>query len=213
MKKFIFTIITSFLLTLSSANADIMPYTSNDIALDTLGMYQVPFNIVIYKTPNEKSEIVYRANWDQASFNCSEGTIDTFFTTYISDKNLGFIQVTDFTDNWAKVIYNKDKHKTGWVKAEDLRFMTWRNFMGTYARRYGIYLFNDIPEENQVLYSGIGENAQRLQSISKNPSKIKLTAIKGNLILITAIENNSGKTGFLKWRNETGRVYAFPAIR
>ncbi|MBQ3310905.1 hypothetical protein IJG72_02385 [bacterium] len=213
MKKFVIIIFTVFLLTLQCVMANIKPYNSSDIALDAIGMYQVPNYITVYKEPNEKSKVLYRANWSQKFFNCSLGDMEDIFTVYIANKNLALVQVVDYTDDWVKIIYDKSEHKTGWLKAEDIRFMTWRNFMNTYARRYGLYLFKDIPVENRILYSGITDNAQQLQSITGKPLKITLTAIKGNMILVTAIENNVGKTGFLKWRTDEGKIYVFPAIR
>ena len=46
-----------------------------------------------------------------------------------------------------------------------------------------------------------------------SPQKIKFTVIKGNWALVTAIENNMGKTGYMRWRSDNGEIYAFPAIK
>lgn len=213
IKKFLFAITILVLLTFSSVSANIMPNSSSDIAVDALGMYQLPYNVIVFKTPNEKSTILYKANWNEEKFKATKGRAEDIFTVFVPNKNLAFAQVTDFNDNWVEIIYDKSNNKKGWIQSENLRFMTWRNFMNTYGRRYGIYLFSDITEDNKVLYSGTDNNAQKLQSIGKKPLRIKFTAIKGNYILLTSIENNIGKTGYFKWRTDCGKIYAFPAIK
>ena len=194
------------------AFADILPLSTKDIIPESIGMYQMPQHIVIYKNPNTKSEILYEANWDYKSFNSSNGGSERIFSVFIQEKELAYAQVTDFTDDWIEIVYDKSTQKKGWIQAEDLRFMHWRNFYNIYGRKYGIKIFSDAPSITKELHSSTIDDSQTMQLI-KNPLKIKLTVVKGNWALITAVEDNVGKTGYIRWRSDDGVIYAFPAIK
>jgi len=143
MKKLIITFIFMIFGLILPANADTMPVSSASIQHNAIGMYQVPKHVVIYEKADTKSKVVYEANWDYEKFKASSGTDYSFFSVFIPKKELGFIQVVDFTEDWINVVYNKERHLTGWVQAEELRFMMWRNFYGTYGRKYGLFIFDD----------------------------------------------------------------------
>ena len=213
IKRLIFSL--TFIITLMlPANADnIMPKKVADINSASIGLYQIPLKIVIYKKPYKNSDVIYRVNWDYKSFNASDDKpADNFFTVLIQEKELAYVQVSDYTDDWAEIIYDKENNKKGWVHIEDLRFMTWRTFFNMYGRKYGLYYLANSPAESKKLHTSTEENSQIIEKIEK-PIKIKLTVIKGNYALITAIENNIGKTGYVNWRNDNGEIYIFPAIK
>lgn len=211
LKHLILSLILCFSLILP-AEADILPVSSQDLQPEAIGMYQMPQHIVVYEKPDVKSNILYEANWDYKSFNSSNGGFDKIFSVFIQEKELAYVQVIDFTDDWINIIYDKIANKKGWVQSEDLRFMHWRNFYNIYGRKYGIKIFPDAPKEIKNIHSSTDETAQIIQTFKK-PLKIKLTVVKGNWALITALEDNIGKTGFIRWRSDDGHIFAFPAIK
>ena len=211
IKNIIFSLIVALFMILP-VNADILPASTKDISTEAIGMYQMPQHIVIYKNPDTKSDILYQANWDYKTFNSSKGNAENIFSVFIQEKELAYVQVIDFTDDWIEVIYDKATKKKGWIQAEDLRFMPWRNFYNIYGRKYGIKIFSDAPVYVNDIHSATLEDSQTVQTI-KNPLKIKLTVVKGNWALITAIEYNNGNTGYIRWRSEDGVIFAFPKIR
>lgn len=212
MFKRILVFLSAFLILNLTANANILPATTEDISSYTIGMYQMPKNILVYSKPDTNSTVLYRANWDYASFNCSKGSADDIFSVFVQQKELAYAQVTDYTEDWVEIIYCKNPLKKGWVKSEDLRFMLWRNFYNTYGRKYGLFIISDAPKSVKDLHSGSTDESQVMQTLTK-PEKIKFTVIKGNWALVTAIENNLGKTGYMRWRSDEGKIYAFPAIK
>lgn len=211
IKNLIFLLIVAIGLILP-ANANILPRSTKDVAPEAIGMYQVPHHIVIYKKPDAKSDILYEANWDYKTFNSSNGYADKIFSVFVQEKELAYVQVVDFTEDWIEVIYDKTTKKKGWIQAEDLRFMPWRNFYNIYGRKYGIKIFSDAPEYVKDIHSATIDDSQTVQTI-RNPLKIKLTVVKGNWALITAIEDNNGNTGYIRWRSDDGVIFAFPSIR
>lgn len=198
----------------ANANTETMPVSSESLQHTAIGMYQVPKHVVIHEKADAKSKVVYEANWDYEKFKASSGNEYSFFSVLIPKKELGFIQVTDFTEDWIKVVYNKERHLTGWLQAEDLRFMMWRNFYGIYGRKYGLFIFDDKKTTVKDLYSGTDENSQIVDTITTKVVKIKLTAIKGNWALVTVLDtNNTAKTGYMRWRTDDGELNMFPAIK
>lgn len=214
MKKSIIAFIFMIFGLILPANADIMPVSSSSIQHNAIGMYQVPKHVVVYEKADTKSKIVYEANWDYEKFKASSGTNYSFFSVFIPKKELGFIQVIDFTEDWINVVYNKERHLTGWIQAEELRFMMWRNFYGTYGRKYGLSIFDDKKDTVKELHSGTTEDSQVVNSITAEVSKIKLTAIKGNWALVTILDvNKNAKTGYIRWRTDDGELQLFPDIK
>lgn len=215
MKKFfaIFTFILGFIL---PANADVMPYYVNNINSNSIGVYQASHNIKIFKDPNENSQLLLNVDWDLKNFTCPEVSASNLFVVFIPKKDLAFLTVVDENDNqdWVQVVYNKEGAQTGWVKKDDeFKFMPWRSFFNLYGRKYGLYYMKDAPEEYKVVY---GSNIEDSQSIGKitYPQNIKLTSVKGNWLLIIAFDvDKLQKIGWIKWRNISGEIYLFPAIK
>lgn len=193
-------------------NADILPRETKDINPKSIGLYQLPLKITVYSSPDLKSDILYQANWDYKTFNSSSGVAEDFFLVLIQNKELAYVQVTDYNDEWVEILYDKNSNKKGWVKSEDLRFMTWRNFYNIYGRKYGLYFMKGAPVIVKNLHGSTDDSSAIIEKINK-PSKIKLTVIKGNWALVTAVENNLGKTGYIRWRSDDGLIFIFPAIR
>ena len=213
IKRLILTVVLINLFFLPANAENVMPKKVTDINSESIGLYQIPLKSVIYKKPDKKSDVIYRVNWDYKSFNATDSKpADNFFTVLIQEKELAYVQVSDYTEDWIEIIYDKEANKKGWVPSEDLRFMPWRAFYNMYGRKYGLYYLSGAPLTSKKLYSSTEENSQELGKIEK-PLKIRLTVIKGNWALITAIENNLGNSGYIKWRNDNGEIYIFPAIK
>lgn len=212
IKRILILTFILFITAILPVMADILPCSTNDIASDTTGLYQIPLRITVYALPDKKSDIVYQANWDYKTFNASDGNAENFFTVLVQEKELAYVQVTDFTDDWAEIIYDKKRNKKGWIPADDIRFMNLRSFYNMYGRKYGLYYLKNAPDGVKLLHGSTDNDSPVIQKIEK-PIKIKLTVIKGNWALITAIENNQGKTGYIPWRSDDGIIYVFPAIK
>lgn len=211
MKRIVLLVAFLFLFILP-VNADTMPYLSSDISTDAIGMYQMPKNIVIYSSPDINSDILYEAKWDYKTFDSEYGSSEKIFSVFVQAKELAYVQVTDYQDEWAEIIYDKYSGTKGWIKTEELRFMNWRSFYNLYARKYGLYLLKGSPESIKNLHSATSDESQIIHKMEK-PKKIKFTVVKGNWALVTSIEHNLGISGYLKWRGDSGEIYAFPAIK
>ncbi len=213
MKKLLVLFIFIVLYMQISARADILPNALNPIDAVALGMYQVPKHVVIYAKPDLKSDIVFEADWNFENFKSSKGSENTFFSVFVKEKELGFIEVIDFTDDWLKVLFDKDNKKTGWIKSEDIRFLTWRNFYNLYGRKYGLYTVGNIPDSIKELRTDADNNSKVLGKIVR-PFKINLIKLKGNWALVRVFDvNDTIKIGYLRWRSDEGKIYFFPSIK
>lgn len=215
MKKI--AIILTFLLSLIlPAYADVMPYYTNSINSDSIGVYQTSNCIKVYKEPNENSELLLNVNWDITGFNNPNISASNLFAVFLPKKELAFLQVVDESDDedWLQVIYNKQGGKLGWIKKEDeFRFMNWRAFFNMYGRKYGLYYMKDAPSESKIVY---GTNIEGAKSIAKItlPQSIKLTTAQGNWLLVIIYDvDKQQKIGWIKWRNLSGEIYLFPDIK
>ena len=212
MIKRIITFFVIFLACTLPVLADTLPRTVSDLSKDTIGMYQMPKHIVIYSSPDTNSDIIFESKWDYKTFNSENVKAEDLFSVFIQSKELAYSQVTDYTDDWVEVIYNKKENQKGWLKTEELRFMPWRNFYNLYGRKYGVYVLKKSPDTVKNLHSATSDESQIIHKM-ESPQKIKLVVIKGNWALVTSVEHNFGISGYLKWRNEDGNIYAFPSIK
>ena len=94
-----------------------------------------------------------------------------------------------------------------------MQFLPWLTFYNLYGRKYGLRLFNDAPDSIKTLHTqtdDISQNLSKLQYVKQ----IKVTAIRGNWALVSVFDiDKTPKTGYLRWRTETGKIYAFPNIK
>ena len=123
--------------------------------------------------------------------------------------------VTDIgDDNWVEVIYDKKTGAKGWVQTEDkFQFLPWRTFYGMYGRKYGLRLMKDAPDETKVLHAKSEELSQNLGKMNY-VKQIRLTTIRGNWALVSVVDmDKTPKTGYIKWRESDGTIYAFPSIK
>ena len=71
----------------------------------------------------------------------------------------------------------------------------------------------DAPEFTQSMYGSNSDDAQKIDKINL-PQTLKMTAIKGNWLLVNVFDMDKlVKIGWIKWRNTSGEIYLFPAIK
>lgn len=208
MKKFILIVYMCFMLPVF---ADNMPFYVDTIPKDAIGMFQIGDNITIYSHPEANSKVVKKMDF---SYN-PETMPDNTFALLINEKKLGFLYVSDIGDDgWVEVIYNRMNNSRGWVQTEDrFQFMPWLSFYNMYGRKYGLRLMKDAPEDVENLHSkseDLSQNVSKLRYVKQ----IRLTAIRGNWALVSVVDiDKTPKTGYLRWRSDDGKIYAFPNIK
>lgn len=191
--------------------ADTMPFYKDSVPKTSLGLYQTDKSIVLYSHPDSNSSVIKQFDF---SYN-ADNMPNNAFAVLLNKKELGFMYVTDVDEEgWVEVLYDKTSGKKGWVQTQDkMQFLPWINFYNLYGRKYGLALMKDIPKDLQVLHSQCEDNSQTLSKLNY-VEKIKLVKISGNWALVTVMDlDRTPKSGWLKWRNSDGTIYAFPAIK
>ena len=180
----------------------------------TFGLYQVPNEIVLYQEPSETSNIIHSISWLGSQIHPDGIKPKDIFTVYLPDKNLGFMSVADETEDWVQVIYDNKTGSKGWIKKDDpYRFTSWVMFYNMYGRKYGLKLLKEAPPEAKDLRSSTDERSQNVGTINI-PQKINLTAIRGNWALVSVFDiDKTPKTGYVRWRSDSGVKYYFPDIK
>ena len=196
-----------------SANNIVPEYVSIQNT-STFGLYQAPNEIVLYQEPSESSNIVHSISWIGAQIHPDSVNPKDLFVVHMPDKNLGFLAVSDETEDWVEVIYNNSTGAKGWIKKDDpYRFMTWVMFYNMYGRKYGLKLLKEAPAEVKDLHSSTEEKSQIVGTVNM-PKKINLTAIKGNWALVSVYDiDKIPKTGYVRWKGDNGVKYYFPDIK
>ncbi len=208
MKNFF---ILLFLLIALPVFADTMPFYVDSIPKSALGLYQTDKELILFSSPKKDSNQIKKIDF---SYN-PETMPDSLFAVLINEKKLGYLYVTDIDDDgWVEVVYDKRTGAKGWVQTQDqMQFLPWRNFYNLYGRKYGLRFLKNSPKELEVLRSkpeDLGQVVSKLNYIKK----IKLTAIRGNWALVSVQDlDEVPKTGYMKWRDSDGTIYAFPNIK
>ena len=208
MKKFL--MIVMMLLALP-VMADTMPFYMDSIPKSALGLFQTDKEVVLFSHPEGNSNIIKKMSF---SYN-PETMPDSVFAVLINEKKLGFLYVTDIGDEgWVEVIYDKRTGARGWVQTQDqMQFLPWRNFYNLYGRKYGLRYLKDAPEDLEVLRAKPEDLAQIVSKFNF-VKQIKLTVIRGNWALVSVMDlDKVPKTGYMKWRDNDGTIYAFPNIK
>ena len=207
MKKNLITLM-AVLATALTVWAGYMPYYSNAIPKDALGLFQTTGELKIYDAPADTANEKAILKFDYKDM--PEGV----FAAFVPEKELSFLYVTDVGEGFVEVLYDKDQNLKGWVKLEDrFLFNSWMSFYNLYGRKYGLKLMKDLPKEYQVLRAAPEDDAQIVSRLNY-PQKIKLTTLRGNWALVSVLDmDKTPKTGFLKWRSADGDIYAFPEIK
>ncbi len=191
--------------------ADVMPFYMDSIPKSAIGVFQTGESITIFSHPEANSDVVKKMDFTYLPETMPDGV----FALLINEKKLGFLYVSDIGDDgWVQVIYDKQTGAKGWVLTEDrLQFLPWLNFYNMYGRKYGLRLLKDTPESVEVLKAKSDEMSQNVAKLLY-VKQIKLTALRGNWALVTVVDiDKIPKTGYLRWRNDDGVIYAFPNIK
>lgn len=191
--------------------ADTMPFYMNAIPKTALGLYQADKELVLYSHPDSNSNMIKKMEFSYEPETMPDGV----FAVLINEKNLGYLYVTDIGDEgWVEVIYDKYTGAKGWVHTADaMQFQPWRNFYNLYGRKYGLRFLKDAPEDLEVLRAK-PEDLSQIVSKFNYVKQIKLTVIRGNWALVSVMDlDKTPKTGYMKWRDKDGTIYAFPNIK
>ncbi len=212
MKKLLIILILLLTLLLPANAANIMP--ANTIKVRTLGLYQLPKSITIYKEPDENSPVLNSIKWSAVDIFPEGVKFNELFTVFVPEKEFGLALVTDETDDWVQIIYNRSDNSKGWIKKDDpYKFMNWMYFFNTYGRKYGLYILKNAPEDVLNMKSAAQQDSQFIAKINM-PQKIKLNALRGNWMLISVFDwDRIPKTGYIHWRADDGTIYLFPDIK
>lgn len=191
--------------------ADTMPFYMDSIPKTALGLYQTDKELVLFSHPEANSNVIKKMEFSYDP----ENMPDKVFAVLINEKKLGFLYVTDIGDEgWVEVIYDKRTGAKGWVQVQDqMQFLPWRNFYNLYGRKYGLRMLKDAPKDLEVLRAK-SEDLSQIVSKFNYVKQIKLTVIRGNWALVSVQDlDETPKTGYLKWREKDGTIYAFPNIK
>ena len=214
MKKLLLILAIFLLVPIKAFCADVIPQCISVQQTNTLGIYQAPNEIVLYSEPSEASTLVHSISWIGDKIFPESVKPQDLFVVYLPAKNLGFLAVTDETEDWVQVIYNNSTGAKGWIKKDDpYRFSTWVMFYNMYGRKYGLNLLKEAPAEAKDLHVSTDEKSQIVGTINM-PKKINLNLVRGNWALVSVMDiDKTPKTGYVRWRSDRGVKYYFPAIK
>lgn len=214
MKKFLLILSILLMLPLSGYCADVVPQYVSIQQTNTLGLYQAPNEIMLYKEPSEASTLVHSISWIGEKIFPESVRPQDLFVVYVPSKNLAYLAVTDETEDWVQVIYNNSTGAKGWIKKDDpYRFSTWVMFYNMYGKKYGLNLLKEAPDSAKDLHVATDDKSQIVGTINI-PKKINLNLVRGNWALVSVMDiDRTPKTGYVRWRSDKGVKYYFPAIK
>ena len=214
MKKFLLILSILLMLPLSGYCADVVPQYVSIQQTNTLGLYQAPNEIMLYKEPSEASTLVHSISWIGEKIFPESVRPQDLFVVYVPGKNLAYLAVTDETEDWVQVIYNNSTGAKGWIKKDDpYRFSTWVMFYNMYGKKYGLNLLKEAPDSAKDLHVATDDKSQIVGTINM-PKKINLNLVRGNWALVSVMDiDRTPKTGYVRWRSDKGVKYYFPAIK
>ena len=214
MKKFLLILSILLMLPLSGYCADVVPQYVSIQQTNTLGLYQAPNEIMLYKEPSEASTLVHSISWIGEKIFPESVRPQDLFVVYVPTKNLAYLAVTDETEDWVQVIYNNSTGAKGWIKKDDpYRFSTWVMFYNMYGKKYGLNLLKEAPNSAKDLHVATDDKSQIVGTINM-PKKINLNLVRGNWALVSVMDiDRAPKTGYVRWRSDKGVKYYFPAIK
>lgn len=208
MKKTLLIILTMLFIPVF---ADTMPFYMNTIPKTAIGLYQTGNELVLRTNPDANAPLIKKFEFNYKP----EDMPVNLFAALLNERELGFLYVTDIDeDGWVEVIYDKQMGAKGWVQTQDeMQFLPWINFYNLYGRKYGLALMKDTPKNIYTLYSQCEDNSQAISKLNYI-QKIKLVKVSGNWALVTILDlDKTPKSGWLKWRESDGTIYAFPSIK
>ena len=218
MKRVLFVIVYIFISCIN-VRADIIPTTSTSISHYGFGVLNMKTSFSIYSEPDEFSKVIKKVNFEEASqyqpildkSTSLEGTVIVF----VPSNSVALVAVESNQENgWYEIYYDQKKGLTGWVKQIDNdSFKTWRNAYYYWGKKYGLYIFRDVPEDKRRLYSQDSDTSQALESFTY-AKNINFSMIRGNWMLASIFDlGNSTKIGWIRWRDDDGKHLLFPYFK
>lgn len=214
MKKFLLILAILLLMPVQGFCANVVPQYVSIENTHTIGLYQAPSEIVLYKEPSQTANIVHSISWIGEKIFPESIKPSDLFVVFVPGKSLGFLAVTDESDEWVQVIYNNSTGAKGWMKKDDpYRFMSWVMFYNMYGKKYGLNLLKQAPDIAKDLHASTDDKSQIVSTINM-PQKIILNVMRGNWALVSVMDiDRTPKTGYVRWRSDDGVKYYFPAIK
>ncbi len=219
MKKLILIVffVFTFFIALPS-RADIIPLSTKSIKYYGIGVLNMPQSYTVYQYPYKESKIIREVNFEQLKRSAIVNTIDmrkVSYVAYVPSNNVALLTVDLMPGNdWYCVFLDQRTGETGWVYNDDKSaFMTYRQLFYKYGKPYGIRIFNDLPEDEKVLYAAEDKNSQVLEKLTY-PKFITFTVIRGNWLLAAVNDmTKQAKVGWFNWRNDDGTLNMFPNFK
>ncbi len=218
MKKFIITIIffifTSIILPVL---ADILPLSTRSIKHYGIGVLNMPKSYTVYQYPYTDAKIIREVNYENIKRSAIVNTVDirkVSYVAYVPSNNVALLAVDLNPGNdWYCVFLNQETGETGWVYNPDKKsFMTYRNLFYRYGKKYGLRFFNDLNEDEKVLYAKEDLESKVLSQVDY-PRFVTFAVIRGNWMLASVNDNaKQTKIGWFKWRNDDGTLNMFPNL-
>lgn len=219
MKKFIILIIFAILTFMfSPVKADILPLSSKSIKHYGIGVLNMPKSYTVYQYPYKDAKILREVNYEGIKRSAIVNTIDmrkVSYVAYVPSENIALLTVDLNPGNdWYCVFLDQGTGETGWVYHKNKRdFYTYKQMFYKWGKKYGLRVFNDLPQNDKVLYSKEDLASKVLDEI-KYPKYISFTVIRGNWLLAT-VKDYTGqpKVGWFNWRRDDGVLNMFPNFK
>ena len=200
------------------AIADIVPLSSKSIKYYGIGLLNMPKSYKVYQYPRFDAKIIRDVNYEGMRKSAIVNTIDmrkVSYVAYVPTNDVALLTVEMNPGNdWYNVYLNQSTGQTGWVYCENKNsFYTYREMFYKWGKAYGIRVFNDLTEEEKVLYSKEDKTSKKIDEFTY-PKFITFTVIRGNWLLAT-VQDVTGqpKVGWFNWRNDDGTLNMFPNFR
>jgi hypothetical protein len=88
------------------------------------------------------------------------------------------------------------------------RYQTWQEFMRQYAKANGIFWLSGVPEYHRHIRQAPVDSAKMVNILIVRSLKVR--HVRGNWMLVEAVDfNHSMPMGWLRWRDEEGRLLIF----
>ncbi|MBQ9246322.1 hypothetical protein IJ182_08660 [bacterium] len=220
MKKFLLLLIFFIIqITIIPVKADIIPLSSKSIRYYGIGVINMPQNYTVYQYPMADAKILREVNYENIKKSAIVNTIDMrkiSYVAYVPSNNVALLTVELNPGNdWYCVYIDQKTGETGWIYNDNPNnFMTYKDLFYRYGKPYGIRVFNDLPNDEKVLYSSEDENSKVLDKFTY-PKHVSFTVIRGNWLLasVTDLTSKQAKIGWFPWRNEDGTLKMFPNFK
>ncbi len=221
MKKVIIYIIFTLFCFAQTAFADYAPTLTNSINHYGIGAARITNYITVYEKPDLNSKVKTRIYWNNIGHfiveNEKNPNPNDIFLVYLPKENIAFLSAEDEDEEWINICYNQKKGLFGWVKKENgnsyVKFYLYKDLIFEYGKKYGFYIFRNLPSDFKTLHSSPNNDSNVVDDF--NYSKyISPWLVQGNWMLakVTTMDNQT-KTGWFKWRSETGKLFGFVNFR